>query len=126
MQKSIWYTRPRALRNIRERHNRKILFAVSVEEYASHLLVSKVTAGLMTDNNKPKSANGHASLTSRQPPCICIISSIEKRLILNQMRWVVRMGDESGYHKFNINNHTCMINFFFKKSCTLFEVQSGL
>ena len=28
---------------------------VSVEEYASHLLVSKVTAGLMTDNN-PKSA----------------------------------------------------------------------
>ena len=29
---------------------------VSVEEYASHLLVSKVTAGLMTDDNNPKSA----------------------------------------------------------------------
>ena len=35
---------------------RKILFAVFVEEYASHLLVSEVIAGLMTDNNKPKSA----------------------------------------------------------------------
>ena len=42
--------------NTRERHNRKILFAVSVEEYVSHLLVSKVTAGLMTDSNNPKSA----------------------------------------------------------------------
>ena len=31
------------------------IFAVSVEEYASHLLVSKVSAGLMTDNNNPKS-----------------------------------------------------------------------
>ena len=48
--------RPPALENTRERHNRKILFAVSVEEYASHLLVSKVTAGLMTDNNNPKLA----------------------------------------------------------------------
>ena len=28
---------------------------MSVEEYASHLMVLKVTAGLMTDNNKPKS-----------------------------------------------------------------------
>ena len=27
-----------------------------VEEYASHSLVSKVTAGLMTDDNNPKSA----------------------------------------------------------------------
>ena len=45
-----------ALENTRERHNQKILFAVSVGEYASHLLVSKVTAGLMTDNNNPKSA----------------------------------------------------------------------
>ena len=48
--------RPPALENTREKHNRKILFAVFVEEYASHLLVSKVTAGLMTDNNNPKSA----------------------------------------------------------------------
>ena len=40
----------------KEKPNRKILFAVSVEEYVSHLLVSKVTAGLMTDNNNPKSA----------------------------------------------------------------------
>ena len=38
------------------KHNRKILFAVFVEEYASHLLVSNVTAGLMTDDNNPKSA----------------------------------------------------------------------
>ena len=45
-----------ALKNTREKHNRKILFAVFVEEYASHLLVSKVTAGLMTDDNNPKSA----------------------------------------------------------------------
>ena len=47
---------PPALENTREKHNRKILFAVFVEEYASHLLVSKVTAGLMTDDNNPKSA----------------------------------------------------------------------
>ena len=53
---TLRYTRPPALKNTRGRHNRKILFAVSVEEYASHLLDSKVTAGLMTDNNKPKSA----------------------------------------------------------------------
>ena len=29
---------------------------VRMEEYASHLLVSKITAGLMFDNNNPKSA----------------------------------------------------------------------
>ena len=56
-QDTLRYTRPPALKNTRERHlNLKNLFAVSVEEYASHLLVSKVTAGLMTDNNQPKSA----------------------------------------------------------------------
>ena len=55
-QNNLRYTRSPALENTRQRHNRKILFAVSVEEYASHLLVSKVTAGLMTDNNNPKSA----------------------------------------------------------------------
>ena len=33
-----------------------LLFAVFVEEYASHLLVSKITAGLMTNDNNPKSA----------------------------------------------------------------------
>ena len=56
LQDTLRYTRPPALENTRERHNQKILFAVSAEEYASHLLVSKVTAGLMTDNNNPKSA----------------------------------------------------------------------
>ena len=55
-QDTLRYTRPPALKNTRERHNRKILFAVSVEEYASHLLVSKVSVGLMTDDNNPKSA----------------------------------------------------------------------
>ena len=55
-QNNLRYTRSPALENTRERHNRKILFAVSVEENASHLLVSKVTASLMTDNNNPKSA----------------------------------------------------------------------
>ena len=40
------------------------------------------------------------------------------------MRWVVRMGDESGYQKFNINNHTCMINFFFKQ--ILHSVRSSI
>ena len=55
-QDTLRYTRPPALENTREKHNRKILFAVFVEEYASHLLVSKVTAGLMTDDNNPKSA----------------------------------------------------------------------
>ena len=44
-----------ALENTREGHNRKILFALSVEEYANHLLVSKVTVGLMTNNKNPKS-----------------------------------------------------------------------
>ena len=45
------------LKNTRKRHKRrKILSTVSVENYASHLLVSKVIAGLMTDNNNTKKA----------------------------------------------------------------------
>ena len=81
MQKSNWsskaplrYTRHPALKNTRKRHNRKILLVVSVEEYASTLLVSKVTAGLVTDNKQSKSQRwyGHARLTSRQPSCMYV------------------------------------------------------
>lgn len=36
----------------KKRHRWKILFAMSVEKYVTYFLISNVTAGLMSDNNK--------------------------------------------------------------------------
>ena len=77
------YTRPPALKNTRERHNRKILFSVSVEEHASHLLVSKFIAGLMTDNSKPKSA------------IVMLVERVDSHLLCTY-RWMDREGGRGG------------------------------